>query len=988
MLIERLEFIGYGNLTGQAIDFAAGKVCIIVQPNDYGKSTMAESIWAVLYDYPADARTETMDHAVKRKPVSGAAFKACLDLAVNQRNVRLIRDFSERSLKVLDLSKDPSKADADITHEFLPSIAAHHLGETLTGLSRELFQRTCIIGSADLDSPPFVNDHAISALLLSVSEKGSSFNVFDAISAVEQKLANFPLRGRTVDCDSHAGYLAELREQLSLSLSRIESERKNCDRDVERLWEIEARLHARAKLVNADEYLQLCIELADVEVMLAKAHERLDRVKQLNEKLLHLSGFENFPHEKQKDIEQMWIRRQSRFEHLRRLESEVKEQELQLEIKDFENRERGERLDSFTVEDAQMLSGLASSLAQALAKLEDAKTSHETELMRVRSKGVDVDMLADIRRSLLSLDPKELDELHTVHAMAVGARDRSAEYLMSADKARTASVEIKQGRALLVSLVKRCFWPCVIMAALLLPPMMYLLLGEKRAFNDRLVSPLLLLWAVFMSAGAACVNMMARIAQSYRVKEEDEAGIQETRFQMLGQEEAQKAKALQRQIETLATKSQLGSGRELVSYMQEYAAFGAQLKELDFLEHVLKSERALAEKLRQEIYRYFLQARREVEHVSPKEAMRLAQDVNRFLSARDAFGGSDRADHRRSEIRFLRDALKDADAAISDELKKLGIQFNTIEEGYQQFSAALGHYRQWQLLNDELDRISDDSRAELPSELPHIIDRLDAKRADMSARMEEMVAADPEIGAIHPAHAESRISRFGKELSDLKSSVNELKRERDELTVQIRAAMKNYQDNYLDALEKLETVEQDLQYLLHTSASLKIARDTLLKLAQKTHMIFSDRLSDITRDLLRQVGSEYESLHFDADMRITVKRRGQRSPISVDDQSLIASGTRQQLYFVARIAVNMFLSHERRLPIILDEPFCAFDDDRFVKVMRTLINTVSQEHQVIILSCHQKRHDWFIEQLPAREKQKVEVCQLVPIKAGTAYAKR
>src|SRR5687767_13449825 len=114
MWIDRLEFIGFGNLTGQGIDFARDKkISVVVQANESGKSTISDAIWAILYDYAENSLGNGVPLSVERKPLSGAAFKACLDIVWNQRNIRLIRNFSDRSLKVLDLSKDPGKATAD-----------------------------------------------------------------------------------------------------------------------------------------------------------------------------------------------------------------------------------------------------------------------------------------------------------------------------------------------------------------------------------------------------------------------------------------------------------------------------------------------------------------------------------------------------------------------------------------------------------------------------------------------------------------------------------------------------------------------------------------------------------------------------------------------------------------------------------------------------------------------------------------------------------
>ncbi len=100
-------------------------------------------------------------------------------------------------------------------------------------------------------------------------------------------------------------------------------------------------------------------------------------------------------------------------------------------------------------------------------------------------------------------------------------------------------------------------------------------------------------------------------------------------------------------------------------------------------------------------------------------------------------------------------------------------------------------------------------------------------------------------------------------------------------------------------------------------------------------------------------------------------------PANIESQASV--GTREQLYWLARMAICRFLSRGAALPIILDEPFSELDDERFLKSMRFLLNVVVKDHQVIIFSCHHERHRWLIDQLNSEEKALVHNCELKPI---------
>jgi hypothetical protein len=997
MKIERLEFIGFGNLAGQRIDFASNKLNIVVQPNDYGKSTISEAIWAVLYDYPHGGEPTSARRGGERKPVSGAAFKACLDVSLGERRLRLIRDFNDGSMKILDLSKDLSKADADITQQFADALSEDGLGQLLTGVDRQLFRTTCFVSQRQLQAPPFAHDRAVSSLLVGLADNGSATNnVFDAIAAIEQRLLAFPDSGQLVPIDELIVNAGEKCEELSLQLTALEEERQTCDRDVESLAELENRIDERVRVVSADEYFHLCLEAADIDSRVARAQERMQRVEQLETQLRALSRYENFPIAKQKQIEELWLRRQSRQEDLKRLKTEIGEEStppnrpMQALAAPPARPEIFEGLEHFTVEDAQTLYALAHTLDQVLSENAAARMRFDSELNRLGSLGVNVDAMDSMRHALLRFEARELDELHSINSMVTTARERVGECTMNADKARTTATEIAEARGTLARTVQKYFWPCLIMAMLCLVPLVYLLRFEQRSLTDGLVTIVVLVYLICCGASAASWVVSSRIQRSYRVDEEAEAKEQEHKYLLATHDLISRTKNYESRIQALAAKAKVKDGAELLRIVQEYAMASPQFKELDLLDHVLKNAEAHATKLKSQIQGYFKAANRKVHDINAKTALALADEINKNLeSVRNSNSSALLGDHREPEIAFVTDELNDANRLLQDEFAKMGLTFDTLEKGYAQFSAAFEQFEKREALQNELDLLTDDSTTEsLPSELPKLLARLEEKRADIWARMQELVAASPEIVALPAPTGDSTRSSLGKEIADLRGSVDDLRRERNELTVQIRTAMRHYQENYLKTSEELETVQQRLTYLKSTRVSLQLARDTLMQLANETHSVWADRLSDIARNTLKEVQSDFDLLEFDADLCLNVRRKGSRemlNPWQLNSQ--LSAGTREQLHWLARMTVLQFLSEKRQLPIVLDEPFSEFDDERFLRSVRFLINSVVPRHQLLMFSCHQQRHDWLMERLQPHEREAVQLCALTAIKPES-FARR
>ena len=155
MWIKRVELNGFGNLSDTVIEFSRDKLNLVVANNEYGKSTLAEAIWAVIYNYPTQrVSSDKLKDRDAKRPLSGGQFKATLDIECNNRSLRLVRDFLDKTLRVFDLGR----ADVEVTNEFLSGPTSDNLGYKLLGIERELFQKTCFVGQRELSNGRFEGD--------------------------------------------------------------------------------------------------------------------------------------------------------------------------------------------------------------------------------------------------------------------------------------------------------------------------------------------------------------------------------------------------------------------------------------------------------------------------------------------------------------------------------------------------------------------------------------------------------------------------------------------------------------------------------------------------------------------------------------------------------------------------------------------------------------------------------------------------------------
>lgn len=81
----------------------------------------------------------------------------------------------------------------------------------------------------------------------------------------------------------------------------------------------------------------------------------------------------------------------------------------------------------------------------------------------------------------------------------------------------------------------------------------------------------------------------------------------------------------------------------------------------------------------------------------------------------------------------------------------------------------------------------------------------------------------------------------------------------------------------------------------------------------------------------------------------------------------LSTGTREQLYLAIRLAYVLHYCREAEpLPIVMDDVLVNFDDSRAAKTLQTLLG-ISQDVQIILLTCHRNTVDLVASLLPQLE---------------------
>ena len=169
-----------------------------------------------------------------------------------------------------------------------------------------------------------------------------------------------------------------------------------------------------------------------------------------------------------------------------------------------------------------------------------------------------------------------------------------------------------------------------------------------------------------------------------------------------------------------------------------------------------------------------------------------------------------------------------------------------------------------------------------------------------------------------------------------------------------REKMEETKKEKLTALSNLTTEYQETEEHVYLPLaeeleieSLNLAMTVIEELSRDIHRQVGGRLRRRTSKILSEItGGKYSDVLIDAELRMTVNSEGRT--VSMEH---LSRGTVEQIYFALRMAAGELLCGEEKFPVILDEVFGMYDEERLASVLSWL---AKENRQVIICSCQQR----------------------------------
>lgn len=197
-----------------------------------------------------------------------------------------------------------------------------------------------------------------------------------------------------------------------------------------------------------------------------------------------------------------------------------------------------------------------------------------------------------------------------------------------------------------------------------------------------------------------------------------------------------------------------------------------------------------------------------------------------------------------------------------------------------------------------------------------------------------------------------------KDINNIIDEINQIETKINELTLKLHTTEIDY-NNIAPKLEKLVNLEEELESLKEDKMELENKRAEIKKAIEFLEIAYNKMKEEITPKFTKELSNTISKISNCKYKNVRINKLGE---IMVEDRNgeyinaeNLSIGTIDQLYLALRLATIKEITNEK-MPIILDEAFAYYDNDRLKNILEYLFKAYS-ENQIIIFTCTKREID-------------------------------
>lgn len=189
------------------------------------------------------------------------------------------------------------------------------------------------------------------------------------------------------------------------------------------------------------------------------------------------------------------------------------------------------------------------------------------------------------------------------------------------------------------------------------------------------------------------------------------------------------------------------------------------------------------------------------------------------------------------------------------------------------------------------------------------------------------------------------------EIEENDNKYNNLKFEKYTLELNEKNINKEIEEK-INLEEKLENLKSRQLEILKLGQAIELAKNVLEKSYEKMKNNITPKFTEnLLKNTKGVIGEKYKNIIFNEDEGLIIETENG----NYVNAELLSVGTIDQLYLALRLAIANEVAKEE-LPIILDEAFAYYDEERLENIL-SYLNENFKNHQIIIFTCSKREKE-------------------------------
>jgi len=932
MWIERIHIRGFGCLRDRVYEFPENKAVLVLEDNERGKSTLAAAILSCLCGLPKHKRAgEKIKLSDVYKPWEGDAYAVEMDLRAGSGAYHVERDFGRGGFVVRD-----TETGRDITPHCDRDLARQFLH-----LPREDFARLAMIRGKEVHH--FDGSTTIQGRLSAVVEGAENSGGDAAIAALDG--VNYTLGGRQIKTETAMKRLSEKTAEKQARMRTLDESLAQAGSDAAAMDEARERSARLAETLSALDVEFKSARLTEAQERIAAEESRAEEIACLTAEMNELEHYASFPAERGTQLEGAIARADERRRQCKELADRM--ESLQREADQTRSRiDAQDRFANATTEDTEALRSCEDSMRIAVETSSKKREAVELERRALANEGVDLDASSGQWQGFERLAARDREFLKSCRETELELGSDLREREDFAGKCEAGLGEIKRARRKLGAWGKAllaagglCGLTSIVLMVMLISPIVPSLLLTFVGIGTVIAGAVQI-----TRAGGLRADDKARLE---RELDEAQAGVKSAK---------ERHEEMDRRIEQVADSipcdpaSLIDEFREYERAMGRSETLGQINAQLSQAEESLESARARASAA---LNRLGISLGPDDDLIEALAREREA--LSRFIGDRNKLARLEQDIAAKGrEIENSRAGMIEEQNIARAILNDAGIDGALPpDEGLKAFGEAERKYRRFREIKDSL----------LPTVSGRAVssETLSALKAEHK-EMEEALAGSGVESGRGSSEVESERMAARRALNEVAAEVRELER-------RVGARVDAYRSEYPILREELQSLEREMARVERFGDAIRTAAEVMREVSRESRTKWASALNASASAILPSLNGDYDTPRFDESLSFTIRRVSNGKVIDRDQvDAYLSTGAKDQVYLAARLACCDELSRAGEpIPIILDDPLIAADDERFRSGFAYLAGELPKRHQVIVLSCHKSRHArllreaWFAE---------------------------